>query len=403
MNNENYVPSKEILDKYADVLINFALGDCKGIKKGEVVILQVSEEAKPMLIALYKTVLKAGGHPVIQFLPDGLNRNFFEIANDEQIDFFPAKMLKGRVDEADHLVSIIADYDMHELEGIHSKKIMRKSKVFKPYMDWRDKKENEGKFTWTLALYATDAMAKEAGMSLKEYWEEIIKACYLDEENPREKWKEITREVERVKDKLNGLRIQKLKIKGEGIDLIIGLGENREWMGGSGRNIPSFEVFISPDWRETKGKIKFNQPLYRYGNLIEGIELEFEKGKVVKAKAEKGEDFLKEMIATKNADKVGEYSLTDSRLSRIEKFMAETLFDENRGGKYGNTHLALGNAYKDSYPGDPSKIKKKQWKEMGYNDSAVHTDIVSTEDRVVTAVLENGEERVIYKDGMFVI
>jgi len=131
--------------------------------------------------------------------------------------------------------------------------------------------------------------------------------------------------------------------------------------------------------------------------------LKFKEGKVIESRAQEGENVLKEMIASENADKIGEYSLTDIRLSRIDKFMAETLFDENYGGKYGNTHVALGNAYKDSYPGDSSKVKKDEWLEMGYNESAVHTDIVSTANRTVTAELESGEKRIIYENGMFVI
>ncbi len=399
-----YQPSEEILDKYADVLVNSALGDCKGIKKGDVVFIQVPECAKPMLVSLRRAVLKAGGHPIIQYMPDNIAKEFYELANEEQINFFPAKYLKGRIDEIDHSIFIEADTNPHELKSVEPKKMMEKSKAFKPYMEWRDEKENAGKFTWTLALYGTEAMAKEAGITLEEYWGEIIKACYLDEESPREKWKEIFNEVERVKDKLNSLKIKKLRIRGVQIDLTIGLGENRKWMGGSGRNIPSFEVFISPDWRLTEGKIRFNQPLYRYGNLIKGARLEFKNGEVVKAEADEGEQVLKEMIVSDEGSKrVGEYSLTDSRLSRITQFMATTLFDENRGGEYGNTHIALGKAYQDSYPGDPSKITKEQWKEMGYNDSAVHTDIVSTENREVTAFLEDGREMVIYVDGKFVI
>lgn len=401
---ENYRPSQEILDKYANVLINFALNDCKGIKKGEVIFLQVPECAKPLLVSLRKAVLKAGAHPIIEYLPDEIAREFYELAEEHHLNFFPDKYFKGKVDQMDHLIFIIAEIDKHELVGIDPKKIMSRSKAFKPYFDWRNEKENAGKMTWTLALYATEAMAKEAGLSLEEYWEQIIKACYLDEKDPIAKWKEMTAEVERVKNKLDELRIQKLRIKSEGTDLIVGLGKNRKWMGGSGRNIPSFEVFISPDCRLTEGYITFDQPLYRYGNLIEGIYLEFKNGKVVKATASKGEDVLREMIASdEGACMVGEYSLTDSRLSRIDKFMAETLFDENFGGKFGNTHIALGNAYQDSYPGDPSKVTKEQWKEMGYNDSSVHTDIISTEKREVTAELEDGRKIVIYKDGKFTI
>ncbi len=398
-----YHPSQEILDRYAEVLVKFALNSGEGVKKGEVVLVQVPEIAKPMLKSLRKVILEVGAHPIIQFLPDDFSREFYELAQDHHLEFFPDKYLRGLVDQIDHLIAIIAETNPKELEGIDPKKIMAKSKSLKPYKDWRDEKEAQGKFTWTLALYGTEQQAKEAGLSIEEYWEQIIYACYLDYENPVNKWKEIFIETERIKEKLNSMKIRKLHVKGENVDLKVGLGQNRTWMGGSGRNIPSFELFISPDCRETEGKIKFNQPLYRYGNLIKGIELEFKNGRVVSSKASQNEHVLKEMIATENADKIGEFSLTDSRMSRITKFMAETLFDENVGGEYGNTHIALGSAYKDSYPGDPSKITKEEWEKMGYNDSVVHTDIISTENRTVTATLEDDSQVIIYKDGKFTI
>jgi len=110
------------------------------------------------------------------------------------------------------------------------------------------------------------------------------------------------------------------------------------------------------------------------------------------------------MIAQENADKVGEFSLTDKRHSRITKFMATTLFDENMGGAFGNTHIALGNAYKDTYTGDMATVSEEQWAEMGYNSCPkVHTDIISTANRTVTATLPGGAEKVIYKDGQFVL
>jgi len=401
--NSKYVPSEEILDKYADLLINFALGSYNGIKKGDVVLLQVPENAKPLLISLRRAVLKAGGHPIINYMPDDIAEDFYKHATEDHLTFFPAKYLKGRIDEIDHVVAIIADTNPKELENVEPRKIMTRNKAFKPYKDWKNEKENAGKFTWTLASYATEGNAKEAGLTLEEYWKEIINACYLEEENPIEKWKEVSSEVERVKEKLNSMEIETLHVKAPGTDLIVGIGKNRKWMGGNGRNIPSFEVFISPDCRKTQGKIQFTEPLYRYGNLIKDAYLEFENGRVVKATASQGEEVLKEMIATENADKIGEYSLTDSRLSRITKFMAETLFDENVGGPQGNTHLALGSAYHDSYPGNISEVTKEQWEEMGYNDSSVHTDIISTSPREVTATLSNGEKVVIYKDGQFTI
>ncbi|MDP3996454.1 MAG: aminopeptidase [bacterium] len=403
-----YHPSQKILEKYADVLVNFALGGGKGIKKNDVVHLICYEYAKPLFVELRKAVWKAGGHVISDFRPDGgvrlpLERDFYLYAKEHQLRFFPEKFLKGLVEEAHHSLFVVSEMNKQALKGVPPEKIMLRGLTFKPYMDWRNEKENRGLYTWTIALYGTPAMAKEAGLTEKEYWNQIIKACFLDSKNPVAEWKKVYVKLENIRKKLNTLRPEYLRVKGPSADLKIKLGKERIWMGGSGRNIPSFELFTSPDWRGTEGWIRFSEPLYVYGNLIKGVELWFEKGKVVKAKAKKGEKILKQMIKTENADKIGEYSLTDKRFSRITKFMAETLFDENMGGPNGNTHLALGKAYHDCFDGDPSKVTKEEWKKMGYNDSSVHTDIVSTEERIVTAILKDGSERVIYKNGMFVL
>ena len=99
-----YQPSQEILDKYADVLIKYALNSCKGIQKGETVLIQVPECAKPMLLALRRSVLSAGGNPIIQFLPDDIAREYFDLASDEQLKFFQDKYLQGVIDQFVHSV-----------------------------------------------------------------------------------------------------------------------------------------------------------------------------------------------------------------------------------------------------------------------------------------------------------
>lgn len=399
----SFQPSEEILEKYADVMINFALNSGKGVKPGEVVQLRVSEVAKPLLIALRRAVLKAGAHPIVFYMPDDFAREFYELANEEQLSFFPEKYLKGLVGEIDHTVAVLSETNKKELDGIETGKIMAAQKALKPYMDWRRKKEGEGKYTWTLCMYGTQAMADEVGMSLEDYWQEIVNACYLDDPEPAAKWNALYDDLYAIKDKLDALPIEKLHLEAQDTDLWVGIGENRKWLGGSGRNIPSFELFISPDWRGTEGKIQFTEPLYRYGNLIKDAYLEFKDGKVTKATASEGEAILKEMIAVENADKVGEFSLTDRRFSRITKFMGETLFDENVGGENGNTHIAVGAAYRDSFTGDQTSVSEAEWERMGYNNSVVHTDIVATSNRVVTAYLKDGSSQVIYRDGEFQI
>ncbi len=400
-----YTPPQKILDNYADVLVNFALGNDEGIKSGDVVQVAASESAKPLYAALLRAITKAGGHAIGRYLPDEdehyRSRDFFAVATDKQLDFFPDKYYKSLINTIDHQVGIISETDKRALEKVSPSKIMRRSKASKSAHEWMDAKENAGQFTWTLALYGTPAMAKEVGLSEEEYWQEIIKACFLDEADPIKKWREVAGQIDAYKDKLNKLDIKTLHIEGKDIDLTISMGEKRLWAGGGGRNIPSFEIFTSPDWRGTNGRIRFSEPLYRYGNVIEGIELEFKDGLVVKSSATKNEAILKEMIATENADKIGEFSLTDRRFSRITKFMAETLFDENVGGEFGNTHIALGKSYHNCYDGDPSKLTATDWAKLGYNDSVVHTDMVSTTDRTVTATLQDGTKKIIYKSGQF--
>ena len=398
----NFVPPQAVLCKYARVLVNFALNSGRGIKRGEVVRITTGESAKPLYVAIRNQILRSGGHPITNYLPDGVSREVFHLSSPDQLKFFPQKYLRGIADQVDHSISVISEVDKHELEGIDPQKIMLKNKSIKPYREWLDKKENAGKYTWTLALYGTPAMAKEAGLSLKQYWDQIIKACFLNESDPIKKWRGVFAQNARILKKLNSLNSDKLHIKGDGVDLWIKLGPNRKWLGGSGRNIPSFEIFISPDGRDTEGYIEFNQPLYRYGSLIDGIKLTFKNGTVIKSSATKNHSVLKAMLAVENANRIGEFSLTDKRLSRIDKFMAETLFDENISGPFGNTHIALGNAYQDSYSGDPGKVSKRQWEKMGFNDSVVHTDIISTTRRTVTAHLSNSVSKVIYKDGEFI-
>lgn len=398
----SYQPPQIILDKYADVLVNFALNNGKGVRKNDVIFLQIPESAKPLLIALNKAVLKAGAHSIIQYIPDGISRDFFDLANNEQINFFPAHYLKGRVRQADHFLMVIAETDKHELEGIDPAKIMERNVAMKPYVEWRKAKENKNKLSWTIGLYGTQAMAKEAGLTLRQCWQQIIKACYLNHEDPIKRWQNAFVKINQTKNKLNKLNIQKIHIKSKDTDLIIGIDKNRQWVGGSGCNIPSFEIFISPDWRQTNGFAAFDQPLYRHGNIIKNIKLVFKDGVVVESSAQYGEKVLKELIKVENSDKIGEFSLTDKRISKISKFMAETLFDENFGGEFGNFHIALGSSFKDSYPGNIAKIKKEEWAEMGYNDSIVHTDLVSTEDRTITAILSNGKKKIIYKNGKFI-
>ena len=126
----SYRPPEKILEKYARVLVNFALNNGQGVKKGEVVFLQVSEAAKPLLIHLRRQALLAGAYPIIQYLPEGLEREFYELAKKDQLIFFPKKYLRGIVEQADHFISVLSETNKYELEGMAPQKILQRAELF---------------------------------------------------------------------------------------------------------------------------------------------------------------------------------------------------------------------------------------------------------------------------------
>ncbi len=205
-----------------------------------------------------------------------------------------------------------------------------------------------------------------------------------------------------IKKWLNNLKVKYFHVESENIDLKIRCGEKRQWKGISGHNIPSFEIFLSPDWRGAEGIYFANLPSFRSGNYVEDVKLFFENGSVVRAEAKTGEEFVKKQIAMdKGASRIGEFSLTDRRFSRIDRFMADTLFDENFGGEHGNSHIALGASYTDTYKGNPADMTRAMKKKLGFNDSALHWDLVNTEEKTVIAHLASGKKLLIYEKGMF--
>jgi aminopeptidase len=395
--------SDQQIDNYCDVLL-WALRTArkKRHRKGDVVLIRCDLGAIKMAETLQAKLLDMGMNPVLRLgMTPKMEKDFFTLANKRQLVF----QAPGEKDLYNHLngsVYLSAPDALTHLADVDSKRIAKVAIARKPLRDILDRREEKGEFGWTLCVFPTQELAKQARLSMKQYETQVVRACYLDEQEPVGRWKGIFREAMAIKKWLSRMTIQALHIVSDHMDLFVKPGERRRWVGMTGHNIPSFEIFLSPDWRGTEGVFYADQPSYRNGNYVEGVRIVFKKGSVNKVEAAKGEAFAHEYIGSdKGAGRVGEFSLTDRRFSRISRFMANTLYDENYGGLYGNCHLALGSSYSDSYSGDPAKLTRAMKNKLGFNDSAIHWDLVNTENKRVTAHLAGGEKTVLYEDGMF--
>jgi len=395
--------TKRQTEKYCDVLL-WALKTARkeNFKKNDIVMILYDLAGLGMAEILQAKLLDMGMNPVPRMgLTSVMEKNFFEKANSRQL-IFQAPGVKALYWCLNGSIHIYAPESLTHLSQIDPKKMGKATVARKPLRDILDKREARGKYSWTLCMVPTREMAIRADLSMDQYMEQVVKACNLDKRDPVKAWQETYDNAVATKKWINGLDVKHFHIQSTHVDLKITPGRRRRWIGLSGHNIPSFEIFISPDWRGTEGVYFADQPSFRSGNRVEGIRLEFKKGRLVKIDAKKGRDFVvKQLSMDKGAGRLGEFSLTDKRFSRIDRFMANTLFDENYGGRYGNCHVALGASYSDSYDGDPSRLTKERKKRLGFNDSALHWDIVNTEKKKVVAHLTSGEEIAVYEDGMF--
>ncbi len=391
------------IQRYADVLIwGLQTARAGKVKKGDVVMIRYELAAIHLAEALFAKLLDLDLHPMQRLLPTpAMETHFYSRSNTRQLTFIPPgeEALYRRLNGS---IALLGPQSLTHLSGVDPSRIAKPAKARKFLRDILDQREEEGHFSWTLAVYPTEELAAHAGISGEEYARQIIKACFLNRRDPIAHWNEVFRKARSLKNWLNRLAVEKYHMESANVDLIVTPGQKRRWIGLSGHNIPSFELFTSPDWRGTTGVYYADQPSYRSGNYVQGIRLEFKNGKVVRASAEEGEAFLKKQIAMDNgADKIGEFSLTDRTFSKIDRFMANTLFDENYGGRYGNSHIALGASYSDTYSGKPAELTKEIKAHLGFNDSALHWDIVNTEKKRVTAILQSGQKKVIYENGRF--
>ena len=259
------------------------------------------------------------------------------------------------------------------------KKLAKRGKATKHLSELLMKRSADGTASWVIADVPTHALAQEAKMSFEEYSDFLFKSCYLDLKNPVAKLQELDEQQSKWANYLNGVKL--LHITGEKTDITFNV-EGRKWISCSGKNnYPDGEVFTSPVEDCVNGEIYFDFPQIYRGNEANGVHLWIENGKVVKAKADKGEEYLNAMLdMDEGARGIGEIAIGTN--NEIQDITGNILFDEKIGGAI---HMAVGASYPET---------------GGKNVSGLHWDLIKN--------MKNGgkiyaDDKLIYQDGKFII
>ena len=364
-----------LLQKYAKVLVNYSTK----VKEDDLVIIRMeSEKARPLAKEIYKECLIQGAHPVIRLSIPEAQEYFIKYANDKQMAYIDP-MTKIEYEQANVLISLGAPLNVKHMAKADSKRMGERSKATRPLSELLLNRAAKGELNWVIADFPTDALAQEAKMSLEEYTEFLIKGCYLNENDPVQKWIEKGKEQQRIADYLN--KTTKIRYKGEKTDITFST-QGRTWISCSGlNNFPDGEIFTSPVEDSANGEIYFDYPAIYRGNESNKIQLKLENGKVVYAKAEQGDEFFQNMINLDEGAKfVGEIAIGTN--DNIQEITGNILFDEKIGGAI---HMALGASYPET---------------GGKNVSGLHWDLIKN--------MKNGgeiyaDDKLIYQNGKFII
>ena len=316
-------------------------------------------------------------------------------------------------DMVDHLpVRIfIESEDPDGLRGINPKyfkAFAARIKISKPYRDAIDNKHQ-----WCIAAVPGEAWAKKVHPELskraavEQLWKDILYTARADGEDPIADWEEHNRDLKARSKYLNDLHLRELRYhSANGTDFKVGLIPTAEFHAGRDKtmqgvvydpNMPTEEVFTSPDRRTAEGIVYATKPLSYQGQLIENFSVRFEKGRAVEVKAEKGQDVLEKIISMdEGCHYLGECALVpkESPIHQSGLLFYNTLFDENAA-----CHLALGFGFDECVKGFENMTKEELY-EIGVNDAGNHTDfMIGSDDLSIDGVDEHGNVHPIFRNG----
>ena len=402
---------KTQLQKYAKLLARVGLN----IKKGQTVFVAAALDQPEFVTMVVEECYKAGASEVYvewSHQPaDKLSSQYRSLESLSQMA--PWVKAKWEFKAKNYSCRLwIESEDPDGMNGVDQEKMSKARQALYPQIKpFRQAMEN--KHQWCIAAVPGKAWAKKVFPDLSEskaveaMWKAILSAARADGKNPVRAWKEHNADLRARSEYLNSLGLKYLEYKSaNGTDLTVELLPDGVFTGGTektlkGRifnpNIPTEEVFTSPKAGAAEGIVYSTKPLSYMGEVIDNFSLRFENGKVVEAKAEKGEELLKKMVSMdEGAGKLGECALIpyDSPINQSGILFYNTLFDENA-----SCHFAVGHGFNECLKGF-EKLTDEECKARGINESMIHVDfMIGSRDMSIVGIKENGERVQIFKNG----
>jgi aminopeptidase len=372
------------------------------VAEGQYVLVTALIEHAPLARAIADVSYDLGARYVdVAYADQHVRRSMIEKGSDEILEWSPDWAVK-RIDDLGNehgaLITITGDPEPELLSDLDQGRIgkARPVKIAEAHL----RNVMDRRVGWTIVSYPNAGWAQTiyGEPDVEQLWKDVEHAVRLDEPDPVAAWTEHIARLEERCGLLNERRFDAIRFRGPGTDLTVGLNKRSRWASGKtetefGRrhvpNMPTEEVFTTPDWRRTEGTVRSTMPLALPGNIIRDLELSFAGGRVVDVKASTGEDYVRAQIeADEGAAQLGEVALVDgtSRVGQIGHIFFNTLFDENA-----TCHIAYGRGIAYCVEGT-NDLDEAAQQEAGVNQSTVHTDFMIGGPEVdVDGVTESGE------------
>ncbi len=407
--SSNGIPPGAI-DVYARLAVEVGVN----LVPGQDLLVLADVDHAPLARALVRQAYEAGARFVdVQYRDPHVRRVRVELAPEEALGWSPPSRVRQVQEIGERrgaLVSIAGEPNPDLFHGVDGGRLARSTQkdVRQAYLEV----VTEGRVNWTIVAQPTERWAQTAfgEPDVQRLWQAIVRAVRLDEPDPAAAWREhIARLSERARS-LTARRFDAVRFRGPGTELTVGLLEGGIWECAKTQtawghphvpNMPTEEVFTSPDYRRVEGVVRSTKPLLLLGKMVRDIELRFEAGRAVDIRAAEGEDVLREHMASdEGASQLGEVALVDStsRVGQTGITFYDTLFDENAA-----SHIAYGEGLPESLPRGP----ELGWEERtaaGINHSSVHVDFMIGSDEVdVDGIAPDGTSAPIMRGGEWVL